>query len=49
MNAQEIFINAARVLYDDYLLYKNERKNKENTDNAKLEIKPEPKKKKKCC
>ena len=39
MNAQEIFIEAAKVLYQDYSLYRNEKKikdNKDNTNNAKL-------------
>ncbi len=56
MNAQELFIHAARILFKDYNLYQNDKKNKnkekdkEKTDNKKLSIKTEPKKQqKKCC
>ena len=49
MNAQEIFVQAAKVLYDDYILYNNEKKNKENNTNTKLTNKPETTKKKQCC
>ena len=53
MNAQEIFIQAAKILYKDYNLYhKNEKKNKEKTDNNKkisIQAQNEPKSKKKCC
>ena len=60
MNAQEIFIEAAKTLYSDYNIYKNEKKTKENnstninintntTTNAKLVKKIETKKKKQCC
>ena len=48
MNAQDIFVEAARVLYENYKLYKNEKKNKDNAINAKLNDIKE-KKKKKCC
>ena len=55
MNAQEIFIEAAKALYKDYSMYKNEKKPKENsntntTSNTKIvKKKEEPKKKKQCC
>ena len=49
MNAQEIFVQAAKTLYDDYISYNNEKKNKENNTNAKLSNKPETVKKKQCC
>ena len=50
MNAQEIFVQAAKILYDDYVLYNNEKKNKENNTNTKLANKPAEKaKKKQCC
>jgi len=49
MNAQEIFVQAAKILYDDYVLYNNEKKNKENNTNTKLTNKPEKTKKKQCC
>ena len=55
MNAQEIFIEAAKALYKDYSLYKNEKKPKENNNtntasNTKLVKKNEDtKKKKQCC
>jgi len=49
MNTQEIFVQAAKVLYDDYILYNNEKKNKENNTNTKLTNKPETTKKKQCC
>ena len=49
MNAQEILVQAAKTLYDDYILYNNEKKNKENNTNAKLTNKPEETKKKQCC
>jgi len=50
MNAQEIFVQAAKILYDDYVLYNNEKKNKENNNNTKLANKPAEKtKKKQCC
>ena len=55
MNAQEIFIEAAKTLYNDYSLYKNEKKPKENnntntTSNSKLvKTKENSKKKKQCC
>ena len=54
MNAQEIFIQAAKVLYQDYSLYRNEKKNKEEKEkdiinNEKLKDKTEEKKNKKCC
>ena len=52
MNAQEIFIEAAKVLYQDYSLYKNEKKikeNKDNTNNAKLKETIEKKKSNQCC
>ena len=39
MNAQEIFVEAARTLYKDYSLYVNEKKNKENINNGKDEKK----------
>ena len=48
MNAQDIFVEAARVLYENYKLYKNDKKNKDNTTNTKLNNIKE-KKKKKCC
>ena len=52
MNAQEIFVQAARTLYDDYILYNNEKKNKENKEkntNKQLTNKPEAQNKKQCC
>ena len=52
MNAQEIFIQAAKVLYQDYELYKNEKKNKdtkETINNELLKDKNETKKTKNCC
>ena len=52
MNAQELFIKAAKVLYEDYSLYRNEKKNKENKEtinNEKLKDKVETKKNKHCC
>ena len=49
MNAQKIFVQAAKTLYDDYISYNNEKKNKENNTNAKLSNKPETVKKKQCC
>ena len=52
MNAQEIFIEAAKILYNDYILYKNEKKNKENKvtkANCNLSEKEELKKEKQCC
>ena len=55
MNAQEIFIQAAKTLYNDYSLYENEKKHKDNNNsnnksNTKLvKKKEEPKKKKQCC
>ena len=55
MNAQKIFIEAAKILYNDYSLYKSDKKPKENnniqtTSNTKLvKKKEEPKKKKQCC
>ena len=51
-NAQEIFIEAAKILYNDYTFYKKEKKNKvkDNKEtNAKLTEKKEIEKKKKCC
>ena len=47
MNAQEIFVQAAKTLYDDYILYNKEKKNKDN--NTKLTDKPESIKKTQCC
>ena len=32
MNAQEIFIEAAKALYKDYSMYKNEKKPKDNNN-----------------
>ena len=49
MNAQEIFVEAARVLYNYFHLYKKEKKNKEESDNAKLTNKVSNEKKKKGC
>ena len=52
MNTQEIFVQAAKILYEDYLLYRSEKKNKdakENTNNTKIKEKIEPKKKEHCC
>ena len=50
MNAQEIFIEAAKTLYNDYILYSKEKKIKDNKENiAKLTEKEIPKKKKQCC
>ncbi len=49
MNAREIFIEAVKILYDNYLLYRKEKKIKENnTSNLKLTNK-KVKKKKNCC
>ena len=57
MNAQEIFVEAARTLYKDYFLYATEKKNKEtmndgsdikkNNDNNKLQLSQNTAKKKK--
>ena len=52
MNVQDIFVQAAKLLYKDYMDYSNEKKNKKeakkvidlNNDNNKL-----TKKKKGCC
>ena len=50
MNAKEIFVQAAKILYNDYVLYNNEKKNKENNNtNKKLINQPETPKKNKCC
>ena len=53
MNAQEIFIQAAKTLYKDYNLYhQNEKKNKEKIDNNKkisIQAQNEQKSQKKCC
>ena len=50
MNAQEIFIEAAKTLYNDYILYSKVKKIKDNKENiAKLTEKEIPKKKKQCC
>ena len=53
MNAQEIFIEAARILYKDHLLYEKEKKSKDKDKDKnnikKLNEKVENKKKKKCC
>ena len=50
MNAQEIFIEAAKTLYNDYILYSKEKKIKDNKEtNDKLTEKEIPKKKKQCC
>ena len=52
INAQEIFIQAAKILYRDYITYNNEKKNKENKEkgnNKKLDEKNENKNKNQCC
>ena len=53
MNAQEIFIEAARILYKDHLLYEKEKKSKDKDKDKnnikKLNEKVENKKNKKCC
>ena len=52
INAQEIFIQAAKILYRDYIAYNNEKKNKENKEkgnNKKLDEKNENKNKNQCC
>ena len=52
MNAQEIFVEAARVLYKDYDLYKKERKNKPEQSGTKLtnqKVENKQKKKNGCC
>ena len=50
MNAQEIFIEAAKILYDDYILYKNEKKIKDKKEiNYNLNEKKVTQKKKQCC
>ena len=52
MNAQELFIEAARILYKDYNLYQKEKKKQDNNVNAKLNEKAENNKnnkKKGCC
>ena len=52
INAQEIFIQAAKILYRDYFAYNNEKKNKENKEkgnNKKLDEKNENKNKNQCC
>ena len=50
MNVNEIFIEAAKNLYDNYMLYRQEKKAKDSTSNSnkKLSNKKENKKKK-CC
>jgi len=37
MNAQEIFVQAAKVLYRDYIEYKKEKKKEEEEDNLKID------------
>ena len=49
MNAQELFIEAARILYKDFNVYHNEKKKQENNVNAKLNKKDENNQKKGCC
>ena len=52
MNVQEIFIEAAKVLYKDYLLYKENKKKKKGKDDIK-KLSDKPKQtnanKKGCC
>ena len=49
MNAEEIFIEAARVLYKDYNEYKKEKKKKELIDNSKALENKKCENKKGCC
>ena len=53
MNAREIFIQAAKILYENYFLYRNEKKTKDadnvNSNNTQLKEIKETKKKNKCC
>ena len=50
MNVSEIFIQAAKILYKDYIQYSNEKKNKKEKDkNTKLNNNQLEKKKKGCC
>ena len=49
MNAQEIFIQAAKVLFKDYNFYQNEKKNKNKSDNKKILEQNEQKNQRKCC
>jgi hypothetical protein len=54
MNVEEIFIQAAKLLYKDYLDYNNNDKKKKKKEDAatlitKSEVNENNKKKKKCC
>ena len=49
MNAEEIFIEAARILCKDYNEYKKEKKNKELIENPKNIENSKNKNKKGCC
>ena len=51
MNAQEIFIEAAKLLYKDYSKYNNEKNKESNDDKNKLNLSQEKdkKKNKNCC
>ena len=48
INAKEIFVQAAKTLYNDYVLYNKEKKNKDS-NNSKLTNKSETTKKTQCC
>ena len=52
-NAQELFFEAGKILYNDHLLYEKEKKSKDKDKDKnnikKLNEKVENKKKKKCC
>ena len=48
MNAQELFAEAAKLLYQDYTKYKNV-KTKKETEQLRAETDEEKKKKKGCC
>ena len=48
-NAQNIFIEAAKVLYDEYLKYQKDKENEDDNE-ITINIKNEPKRKKgRCC
>ena len=50
-NAQNIFIEAAKILYDDYLFYNknNDISNNKNNETSEININNRNKKKSKCC
>ena len=50
MNAQEIFVQAAKVLYRDYIEYKKEKKKEEEENNLKInENNQNQNNQRKCC